>query len=399
MRVLISLVMVVLMAGFAFAKMPITDMVDMDLNMRPRLIVDNRDFNADTGWIDDGDLRTMIGISVMPNENVLVRVRMRESRGLGDQASLGGAAAVFEAQEAYAKLKGIFDRPMSFAVGRFEYELGRGRIIGATDWSTFGPRTFDGVHIGFNPNFGHIGLAVLRTVEKGATDYNLVVLSGCFLDGAFKPLFIADLDNEDYGAEDLNRIYTMGFFYHRGIGESLKVVLDAAYQMGTVADIDLGSYMVAADVYYKFSGRLNPFIGVGVDMTSGNEKDAVLADDGDAAFYAPLYTTHAFRGWMDYFTGTLDSGLTDIVFHVGFKPKDGMKVVVNAHMFSLTNARDNADGDEFNALGNEIDVKVVIPANENMKFECGYGMFMPTDDFVPDGDTSSWGYLSSIITF
>jgi len=102
---------------------------------------------------------------------------------------------------------------------------------------------------------------------------------------------------------------------------------------------------------------------------------------------------------MDYFTGTLDSGLTDIVFHVGFKPKDGMKVVVNAHMFSLTNARDNADGDEFNALGNEIDVKVVIPANENMKFECGYGMFMPTDDFVPDGDTSSWGYLSSIITF
>jgi len=180
--------------------------------------------------------------------------------------------------------------------------------------------------------------------------------------------------------------------------------------MGTVDDIDLGGYMVAADLYYKFKGRLNPFIGVGIDMTSGNAKDADLADDGDAAFSSPLYTSHAFRGWMDYFVDPVDAGLNDIIIHLGFKPKSGLKFMANVHMFSLANARDNMDGEEFTALGNEIDFKVVVPANENMKFECGYGMFMPTEDFTSglgivddegkgSTDSSSWGYLSWIINY
>lgn len=403
MRVLFSLVMTVLLAGFAFAEIPITDMVDMDLNMRPRLIIDGRDFDTDTGLADTGDLRTMIGISVMPNEKVLIRVKLRETRFLGTQGTLAADFNHFEGQEAYAKLMGLFDKPVCFTVGRFEWEHGRGRLIGATGWSAFGPRTWDGVHIGFKPSYGFWELAVIRLAESGLADEHLIVLSGSLFDNAFKPIFAADVDNVDYGFEDRNRVYTAGFYYHRMLGEAVAFMMDGAYQFGKLADNDVGAYMVALDVYYKFKGRLNPFIGVGVDMTSGNEYDAVLADDGDAQFRSPFYTGHAFRGWMDYFVGTQYAGLNDFIFHFGFKPENGVKFIVNAHMFNwanpvLINPADPSEGD-YTAIGNEIDVKVIVPANENMKFECGYGMFMPSDDFVPDGDNSSWGYLSSIITF
>jgi opacity protein-like surface antigen len=397
MRFLMSFVMMVLLAGFAFAELPITDMVDLDLNMRPRLLIDGKDFDADTGMRDFGDMRTMVGINVMPNENVTIRVRMRESRFLGTQGSLAGPGAVFEAQEAYATIHNAFDKPMCFTMGRFEYKHGRGRIMGATAWSVFGPRTYDGIHVGFKPDYGYWEVMVTRVTEAGAADRHLVVISGALFEKHFKPIFMADIDNRDFGFEDLDRLYTAGFNYHRMFGDNIKFVMDGAYQFGTVSDLSVGAYMVAADVYYKFDAGMHPYIGVGVDMTSGDD-DAT--DDANGAYSNGFYTGHAFRGMMDYFVGDTGLGLTDIIFHLGFKPDNGMKFMVDAHMFAWGNDAISADnGDEYTAIGNEVDFRVSIPMNDNVDFQGGYGIFMASDDYIFEADMASWAYLSTIITF
>jgi len=408
MRVLISLVMVVLMAGFAFAKMPITDMVDMDLNMRPRLIVDGTDFNKDTGLTDNGDIRTMIGISVMPNENVKIRVRMRETRFLGAQGSLDGPTAAFEAQEAYGKVMGLFNAPLCLTVGRFEFQHGRGRIMGATAWSPFGPRAYDGVHVGFKPSFAFFEVMIARVQEAGLTDRNLVVLSGSMFGDHFQPLFMADVDNvhkSDVNGvpyEDFDRVYTFGFYYHRGIGRFFKILLDGAYQVGTVSDRDLAAFMVTADVYFTFPGRVHPYIGVGFDMTSGNKWDDDPATTDDKMFRSPFWTGHAYRGQMDIF-GQEERGFFDYVFHIGLKPENGMKFMLDSHMFLYSNfenaSTDPTVTDEYLVLGQEVDFRTIIPLNDNVNLEGGYSIFMPMEEYKPEGDMAHWFYVSSIITF
>ncbi|GBE30760.1 MAG TPA: hypothetical protein ENH10_03940 [Bacteroidetes bacterium] len=402
MRIVISLVVMLLLAGLVLAEIPITDQVGIDMNMRPRLIVDGRDFNSDTGLFDGGDLRTMIGINVMPNDNVLIRVRFRETRFFGNQASLSPSVNDFEAQEAYGKLTNVFGKPMSFTVGRMEYEQGRGRIMGSTSWSPFGPRTYDGIRVGFKPSFGYFEVLVIRALEAGRTDDNLIVVSGNMVDGHFQPIFVADVDNIDYGFEDLNRLYTMGFFYKRMMGDNVKFMMDAAYQMGTMADRTVGSYLIAADVYYKFDGKLNPFVGVGIDMTSGNKWDDDPAKEDSKLFSTPYLHGHGFRGQMDLI-GEQQLGLMDLIFHLGIKRDCGLKVMADFHMFSYANDNayvdNNGDLVEYTTIGQEIDLHVVKTVNENVKLDLGYGVFMASDDWVPDGDAASWGYVSWIFSY
>ncbi|MCB2212483.1 alginate export family protein [bacterium] len=422
MRFVLAFVSILLLAGFALAELPLlSDVVTLDMNLRPRYEVDGRDFNSDTGMSDYGTMRTMVGINVMPNENLLIRVKFKESRHLGTQLSNNRTTSSFDAQEAYFKLKNVFDRPIMVKAGRFEYKLGRNRIFGPGGWNIYGPRSYDGMKVHFDTIMGdwslllakvtdydaaHVNLAnnVYGTANQSSkSDRNLIVLSGKLFEDHFQPLFSADMNNNEPATqEDADILYTAGFFYKRMLGDNFKFMMDGAYQFGKKADRDVASYLVAADVYYMLGGEKNWYIGAGADMTSGNKWDEDSPVDDDNVFYAPFMSRHVYRGYMDYFQD-VRRGMIDAIFHVGFKPENGVSVMVDVHSFMFANDAAYVDTNgqvvEYTQVGQEIDVRSIIPVNENVNLDCGASAFMPTDDWVMDGDMALWFYLAAVVSF
>ncbi len=427
MRFALAFVSILLLASFALAELPLlSDVVTLDMNLRPRYEVDGRDFNSDTGMSDYGTMRTMVGINVMPNEDLWIRVKFKESRLLGTQRSNNLPTASFQAQEAYFKLKNVFDMPMMVKAGRFEYKLGRNRIFGPGGWNIYGPRTYDGMKLHFDTNYGAWSLLLAKvmdynpshvaiinsvydtnppitTTTSAKTDHNLIVLSGKLLDDHFQPLFSADMENNVPATqEDADILYTAGFYYKRMLGDNFKFMMDGAYQFGTKSDRDVASYLVAADVYYMLGGEKNWYIGAGADMTSGNKWDEDAPADDDNVFYAPFMSRHVYRGYMDYF-GDVRQGLIDAIFHFGFKPEDGIALMLDVHSFMFANdaayVNNNGQVVEYTQLGQEIDLRSIIPVNENVNLDCGASAFMPTDDWKMDGDMALWFYLAAVVSF
>ncbi len=391
--------------------------LSLDANVRARYELDARDFNADTGMSDYGNLRTMIGVKVQPNDHVLLRAKFKESRYLGTQQSNNLPTAQLQMQEAYMRVNRLWDKDIALQVGRFEMSHGRYRILGTGTWNINGPRAYDGVLVNVETGYGSWDLAAAKIIDYeqagllNATygtayqaenaDRNLFVLAGSLLDGSIQPLLTADLDNSLQGADDPTHIYTAGVYLNRTIG-AFRLDADAAVQTGTKNDRDLSSWLLAVDARYSFDGARKPYLGVGVDIASGNKYDEDSATDNDQVFYTPFMSRHRFKGLMDYFRD-VRRGLVDGVVHAGLKLWTGARLDLDIHNFAWF-AEDryldtNGKPVTFTQLGQEADLRLRFPVYDAVSVDAAWCVFLPNDDWKPDGDPSHFAYLAITTTF
>lgn len=391
--------------------------VSLDANVRARYELDARDFNDGTGMSDYGSLRTMIGIKVQPNEHVLLRLKFKESRHLGTQQSNNLPTAQVQMQEAYVRVNRVWDKAFALQMGRFEMSYGRYRILGTGTWNMNGPRAYDGVLFNVETGYGSWEVTAVKVIdyEQAAllnttygsayqvenADRNLFVVAGSVLDGSVQPLLIADIDNSHQGADDPTHIYTAEVYLNRTFG-SLKLDADAAFQTGTKNSRDLSSWLLAVDTRYTFAGTRNPYLGVGVDATSGNKYDEDSASDDDQVFYTPFMSRHRFKGLMDYFRD-VRRGLVDGVIHAGLKPWTNARLDLDIHNFAYL-AKDrtfdvNGNPVTFTQLGQEADLRLRFPVYEAVEFDAAWCVFLPGDDWKPDSDLSHFAYLAVTTTF
>lgn len=406
------LLMLSLSAGFAQATLPLLtkggdDIVTLDVNLRPRYEVDGRDFNADTGLHDYGTLRTMVGINLMPDKNLLVRVRMKEARRLGTQQSNQPADTELHAQEAYLQIADLWGTGIELQAGRFEFWYGRKRLHGTGGWNVNGPRTYDGARVGFMGAWDLIWVKVEDYDFTGvniAGDNNLFVLAGSLDKGSIQPIFTAQFDNSAVGQEEGDSRYTAGLYYGRTMG-AIRLDLDGYYQLGKRADRDQAAWLLSAETKFMVDGPRKPFVGFGADVTSGNKFDEDGADDDDNVFYAPFMSRHIYRGYMDYFRD-VRRGLMDLYLTTGIQPRKGLKLTLDVHNFTYMQDEQRleflpggVETIDYTALGQEIDLRVIAMLHPMVTLDGGYSIFMPSDDFVPDGDMSHFVYCALVAKF
>jgi len=402
---LIPLMSFVLLSNLTLADVIVNDKVVLDGNIRYRLEIDGKDFNNNTGMHDYSLLRTLFGIKIDVNDKLALRIKFKDSRYLGTSGSNQKSTSFFDLQEGYIEVKEIFNHPLTLQLGRYEFLYGRRRIHGNGIWNNFGPRTYDGFRLIWTNPVSRVDFFFARIVERSflnqplytndsydSRDRNLFGIYGEFCKKRIQPLLVLDWDNRNE-LQNADLVITSAVYINSRTNR-FDIDCDAGYQFGKKSDNDLSSWLFAADIKYKFEGKSKIWVGAGADITSGNDSDDLLTGE-DHIFYTPFMSRHAFKGFMDFYTD-VETGLIDLILRTGFSPFKPTTVQVDLHSFSSMESMINNEGEKYNLMGQEIDLRLRSELWENLELDTAICTYIPTEDWVPNGNPAYFYYLTII---
>ncbi|MCK5088159.1 MAG: alginate export family protein, partial [Melioribacteraceae bacterium] len=199
--------------------------------------------------------------------------------------------------------------------------------------------------------------------------------------------------------------FTLGAYLKGSFG-NFNYKSDLAYQTGsTLKDstkLDVGSYMVTADLGYTFKAKTKPKLVAGAAYLSGDDNST---DDKYGVFNTLFATNHKFYGYMDYFLNiplnTYDKGLIDIYGKFGLWAAKKLWLNLDYHLFNSAADYTLISGETSNSFGSEIDFTLLYKYTKKLSFVLGLSTFSPGDIFKEKRgeDSSTWGYLMVIANF
>lgn len=378
------------------------DKIKVNGQIRPRLQVDNKDFNSSTDVNSFTELRSRLGVNFSVSKDLSGFVQIQDSRRFGSEPSTLSDTKNLDLHQAYFNIRKIFKLPFDVKIGRMELSYGSQRLIGAVGWHNVG-RSFDGSVLKLVTKTVDIDFIGARTNESGLTSDtldsflfsaygNLKVLKGYKIE----PFIIGETRVHD----NFDR-FTVGLFMGDGYKVGFSNELDAAYQFGTqMKDVKIAAYMAAYNLKFTFDTEAKPIIGAGAAYLSG--------DDGEDAtkykVFNTLYATnHKFYGYMDYFLNIPDNtygkGLIDIHGKASIIPFSKFTLALAYHLFNSSENFTLNNGNTSTNFGSEIDITLAYGYNEFVKFVGGFSYFSPGDIFKEKRgeDSSTWTYLMAIV--
>lgn len=332
--------------------------------VRPRLEIDTgRDGTAETsGWFVSQ--RSRLGVHAQAprwqGKVVLQDVRMwgGESDTLKDY--VGDAIDMHEAWVRWTP-----NDQVSLTVGRQEINIHEQRLVGAVDWTQQG-RVFDAVRYQGKQGSLSADVAAVMLVDgvssglvgtDGTTDevdaYALLARGG-WKQGKKDNGSVVDL----VSVTELNRLTeqtreTVGLYAAGGTG-SLSGRVEGYFQMGSVGDVDIQSYMLGLQGTLALGDKTK--LTLWFDNLSGDED---LTNSTITAFQAPFATGHKFYGTMDVMCFSTacwvdGRGLRDAALKADFVPVGKVKANLDLHAF--LEAADQDDGRDGAMIGQELDL-------------------------------------------
>ncbi|MEN8193621.1 MAG: alginate export family protein [Bacteroidota bacterium] len=374
------------------------DKVNVNAQIRPRLNINDNDFNSDTGTDTYTELRTRLGVKFMPMEDLVGFVQIQDSRVFGTEPNTLTDTKNLDLHQGYFDIKKIFNLPFNFKVGRMELAYGPQRLIGSVGWHNVG-RSFDGGVLQLATKLLDIDFIGARTVETDTTKQNLFGAYGnlkLLKNHKLQPFVITETGT----IENPTERYTLGLYLAgKLLGFSYEV--EGAYQMGTQsAGVDIAANMLALNLNYTLNISLKPSIGAGVDYLSGD-------DGSDATKYKvfnTLYATnHKYYGFMDYFLNipkhTFGLGLMDIHGKASMTPFKKFKLALAYHIFNANADYTLASGSTSTSFGSELDLTLTYAYSKLVKFVGGFSFFTPGDIFKEKKgeDSSTAAYIMAVV--
>lgn len=434
-QALVSLIILV-MVGSAQAKIAIREGVYLDGEFRPRLEFDNLDFSNDTGFDAYASYRTRLGLG-LDNliENTMLYLMIGDSRMMGyanpyltgKPPGPNGFDNNLGVVKAYLELRNLFGEGSYVRVGRMDNDQGRYRIFGPGDWNFNGPRTYDGIKVGYQRESWAVNAWSLygangdrhwvpissdpATYPSPSVNYKrdntLTGVDVSLIPQKIELMIFLDLDQNPVadtlhgGSHVASSRWTAATYVEHQWGPSKTIWLefDAAYQFGAMGhpggNGDISAYLLAGDLGWKFYPRLNLWAGPGFHILSG---DNGLDADEINYFYDNYCSKHRVLGHMDYFksiTGIKSYGLRDLIFRAGISPLKKLSVNLDLHHFSVQKAfSSEVDGSPAHSLGMELDTTTKYTIRKNVQTQVGIDFFWPTEDWQgPDSDMSTFIYV------
>lgn len=393
--------MLILIPNFISAQ----DGLKISAQLRPRLVIDNRDFNSSTGFNSFTEMRTRLGVDFSPLSNLTALVQIQDSRVFGTEPNTLANTQNLDLHQAYFQVDNLFELPVALKAGRMEAAYGTQRLMGAVGWSSVG-RSFDGLTLKFDFCKVKFDLFAFREVETGivddSSDQNVIGLFGditAFEGHALQPFVIYytssaasyPFDTYTLGA---NLIGTINGFHHEA---------EFAYQTGSQVNdgpVDVSAILAAYNASYTFAADVKPMIGAGVDYLSGDDDPT---DNEYKVFNTLFATNHKYYGYMDYFLNipahTNGLGLMDIHGKVGLSPTNNLSITGKFHLFNSAEKAALPNGSTSNSFGTEIDIIFDYAYNNHVAFQLGGGFFSPGEIFeaTQGSDASTWFYLMATV--
>lgn len=418
-----------LMLTFAVSAIAETE-VSVTGDVRVRGEIERKSFDStDSHFQDFTIMRSRINIKAEVDNNAYAFIQFQDSRTFGDYTQFGTMQSSglndgknVDLHQAFIKAT-IWDndeRSIGFKAGRFEYNWGNQRLLGAVGWSNVG-RSWEGGMLWYKTDDYNFSFANLKAMELNDTGYDrdFDVYTGLF---SFKELnldliAIYQLDADTSGlVTDIKSLerWTFAGYYTR-THEQFTFDLNFAYQTGNMSDTrvqptpvpnpaeaDISAYMFAFEVGYDLENDYNSTFAFGIDFASGDDD----LNDSDAKTFNNLYYTgHKFNGYMDYFVGGGPNGLMNLYAKAGLDVIDGWWVGGTFHIFrAAEDFTSNLDGfTPTKSIGSEFDLTVTTTRIKGISMKWGLSVFMANEDFAgfeDDGKQSGfWAYHQTSINF
>lgn len=416
--------------------------------VRLRCEFDVRSFDTSRTLINASYLRTRLGLKAEINDNAYTFIQFQDSRRLGDNNTFGTAASGglndgqnVDVHQAYLQVEHLWgENGMGLKAGRFEVAHGNERVFGPVGWSNIG-RTWEGMNLFCDRHGVDFDAYWLRKMERfdpsRNADFDIVGMNaviqslnldlfGFLENDAFivstpgDSLDVTPTDDSTYmrysGAHNQMQRITLGMYYHRDHNQ-FDFELNAAYQLGkikawdvtvdssasvdsadyTSAEHDIAALMATFEVGYSLSS-MNTRLALGIDYTSGDD-DAT--DNKHKAYNNLYYTGHKFRGAMDYFVGSGNAGLMDMMFRAKLEPMSGWTLKGDFHYFTTAADYVSYDGKTTTDVGMEFDLSLTTDMISGVNFVAGGSVFLPEEAYagMKDPETAFWGYLMMTASF
>ena len=434
---LLSLILILAVVNMADSRVKIIEGINIDAEFRPRLELDGRDFDSETGFDAYSTYRTRIGLeldNLVRSTSFYIMVGDSRTMGYSDPYLTGEPVGPnrFDNNlgviKAYIEARNIIFENFYVKVGRMSNDQGRSLIFGPGNWNFYGPRTYDGIKIGYRRDdlllnlwnfFGAKGdrhwypeddnpAAVPNHDIDYKRDHTLTGVDLAFLEKRFNLLAFLDLDQEsitdtlkDERNVALSRITTALFASNKfGTRSQYWVNMDLAFQFGTMGHpggvADISAHLIAADAGWQFSEKLKSWIGLGFHITSGDDGKN---PDKVTYFYDKYCSKHKVLGHMDYFTsdtGVKSLGIRDLILRYGITPLTNLACTLDLHYFSVAKSFPSAvDSSTAKVLGWELDTTFNYIIHDGLQCLLGIDFFSSTNEWNgSDSDVATFFYLA-----
>ncbi|MCB2198775.1 alginate export family protein [bacterium] len=396
-RIRIMLVALVLLASVFGAFADSKADYGLQLDARWRGESDGRDMSSDTNMIHASALRSRLGVW-MKQGDVKAYVQFQHPHTLEWNSSALATDNTVDVHQAFILVDRFLTDHLTMKLGRTELKYGDERLVGAVGWSNIG-RVFDGVVFRYKADANWIDFFYTNQSGPGMANSPNSLFTGLWgrMDALnleayllHKNLVGPRPDGEVVRTEART---TAGLYYKNMLTDQISTSGNAAYQFGTFrnwngvgnsVDSDIGAWLFAWQVWYSMNPETMPAIGVGVDLTSGDDD---LGDTSIGTFDNLYYTGHKFRGHMDLFLGSNLRGLRDVYFTIKMTSYDRLTTAFSFHNFAEMAA---PSGSSTSVLGNEIDLDSSYKLKPNLSLGAGGGLYLPDNSNL---DSALWGYL------
>ena len=360
--------------------------------LRPRY-----EFRDPTATGSDGftSMRARATLSARLERNVRVFVQLQDVRLWGEEENTltDFRADNLDLHQGYLELRSSGSERLSLRLGRQELNLGEQRLIGAVDW-TQQARSFDGVRLGINGDFGSVD--AFGYVLGDATAPNIQQdrsLLGLYVHIDRLGLGTLDIYGFLNQVEDIAETEqtTLGLRF-AGQQSVITYRAEVSYQTGKRSGQDVAAFMLAGQIGASLAGG-KAGLTLWYDYLSGDDDPS----DSDIKVFDTLFATnHLFYGLADLFLNipvhTAGLGLQDAAVKGTYAPIPELRLNADVHSFFL--AKEGAFTSRH--LGEEIDLTAVHRYSQNVTLVGGLSRVFAATTMTALGrttDDQTWAYL------
>lgn len=399
LRGLLCVLLLVLSAGPAISE----PVVEVSGQVRAREELSHKGFYSGDANQHFIDLRTRLVVDAEIQDNTRAFVQIQDSRRLGDmdlegddQSGTLNDSHNVDLHQAYLAIEELWSGGPGLQLGRFEVNLGNQRVFGAVGWHNVG-RAWEGASAALDRDgFTARGFWLKRQELNDPAlnrDFDVFGINTRLKNSGAEFFVFMEKDADRIGVDpnmgpDINTDFdalsrvSAGAFY-AGTSGTLDLILNAVYQTGkqrvmsgaTYTEEDLAAYLITLEAGLALDEDGKTRLAAGVDLSSG---DGDPTDDKCEAYNNLYYTGHKFRGFMDYFLGSGDAGLMDIMLRAKTPLAEGWLLKADLHRFSTAESYATGSGTS-KEVGTEVDVTVVTKRIEGVAMTAGASVFMPSE--------------------
>lgn len=346
------------------------------------------------------------GGSLLPNAPITDLIGPVPPGALGEQLQAPASSGALGFRQAYVQFKNVMDSGVDLTLGRFNLELGAGRLLSSAEWDNVG-RAFDGAK--FNYTGDSISVEAFATkVVQGGLDFqnqDANLLGGSVKISPVKELALTPytmwLDNNSTGPSAMvGKPWTLG-----ALGEFN--VLDSGLSLnGELAiqqDHNRPNTPVpgAKDVNFKEAYMWAVGAELALPIDDAKKYNPVVGfgyQDGSKLFNDMYGTRHGLYGISDVVTSA--NNLKMWKFYAGMSPVEKMSLRASFYMLRLNEDAGEGvlgQGSQSRNLGNELDLELMHQCSDHVSIGIGYAHFF-TGYAMQDGAYSPGAAYATAIS-